>query len=58
MNEENKNPIMIEDIKAVQESLGASSGISEIKVMQSEYLPDNVIMVSTNVYNQLKDSKL
>lgn len=58
MNGETPKTITIEDIKAVRESLGASSGISEIKVMQSEYLPDNVIMVSTNVYNQLKDRKL
>jgi hypothetical protein len=58
IKEEAKNPITIEDIKAVRESLGTSSGTSEIKVMESQYLPDNVIMVPTNLYNQLKDNKL
>lgn len=51
-------PITIEDIKAVRESIGASSGISEIKFVENQYFPDNLIMVSTNIYNQLKDSKL
>lgn len=58
MNEETPKPITIEDIKAVRESLGASNGISEIKFVENHFFPDNFIMVSTNIYKQLKDSKL
>ena len=56
MKKENKtDKINIDDLKEIKASLGKRS-IVEIKFIQSDFLPDNVALVSKAIYDLLKTS--
>lgn len=47
--------ITAEDIIKLREALGDKPNISELKVIENEFLPDNMICVSSNVFKALKE---
>lgn len=54
---ENKtDKISIDDLNGLKAALGKRS-IVEINFIQSDYLPDNVVLVSKAIYERLKISE-